>query len=314
VTSTTCLWVLAQPTPAAGWGSLGDVPRNLLGAAAPDAPRWERLSGPAALAERWALKPAITGVVLVVASLEDALPWVDPAASIAAQALDTVAVIVCVALPPPADGLDTALLAVLYGHGVQDIWLADDALAGLAPQRMAAALARKAAVQASRVAYATDPDTGLVNRQQLVEHLSHLLAVRAREPAPIGLVVLQVGTPQVLNGPLPTELLALVRRKIGVRLRAGVRASDVVASIAPDTFAVMLSSIDTPADTRTVASKLAVAVRHPLTVAGEAVSVPVQVGYAVAPEDGEQPEALLRRAAQRITSTAFNPRQAANDP
>jgi diguanylate cyclase (GGDEF)-like protein len=208
---------------------------------------------------------------------------------------------------------DPACDAALYAAGVQDVlpWSQLDAQL---TRRLAAAVARKQVQDAGRVAYATDPDTGLVNRQQLVEHLSHLLAIRAREPAPIGLVVLQVGRGQVLQGSLGHEQLALVRRKIGVRLRSGVRASDVVASIGPDAFAVMLSSIDTPADTRTVATKLAVALRHPFVLGGEAVTVPVEVGYAVAPEDGDQPEALLRRAVQRITSTAFNPRQAANDP
>ncbi len=208
---------------------------------------------------------------------------------------------------------DPAADAELYARGVQDVLALSDLNDTLA-RRAAAALARKQLELLAHRAYATDPMTGLVNRQQRVEHLSHLLAVRAREPAPIGLVVLQVGTAQPLQGPLPHDEAVLVRRKIGVRLRAGVRASDVVASIGADSYAVMLSSIDSPTDTQTVATKLAVALRHPFTIGGQALSVAVEVGYAVSPEDGDEPEPLLRRAAMRITSTAFNPRHAANDP
>lgn len=201
----------------------------------------------------------------------------------------------------------------LYALGVQEVLTDADCGASLA-RRLHAAVERKRVEAAAARSYATDPLTGLVNRRQLVEHLSHLLAVRSREPAPIGLVVLQVGLAQPLSGAASTDTAQLVRRKIGVRLRAGVRASDVVASVDADTYAVMLSSIDSPADVKAVATKLAVALRHPFTVAGQAMSVPVEVGWAVSPEDGEEPEPLIRRAATRSMPHGFKVRPAANDP
>jgi diguanylate cyclase (GGDEF)-like protein len=207
---------------------------------------------------------------------------------------------------PSQDGL-------LFSLGVQELLTDADGDAGLA-RRLRSAIERRRVEATAARAYATDPLTGLVNRQQLVEHLSHLLAVRAREPAPIGLVVLQVGLAQPLAGTASTDSTLLVRRKIGVRLRAGVRASDVVASVDADTYAVMLSSIDSPADAKAVATKLALALRHPFTVGGQAVSVPVEVGYSVSPDDGTEPEPLIRRAAQRSMPHGFKARAAANDP
>lgn len=205
--------------------------------------------------------------------------------------------------------------AALYAAGIQEV-LTDAVVGevgGLA-RRVRAAIARKKVEQAAARAHSTDPFTGLVNRQQLVEHLSHLLAVRAREPAPIGVVVLRVGRPQPLEGTLARDAALLVRRKIGVRLRSGVRASDVVAALDADTFAVMLSAIESPSDARSVADKLALALRHPFPVAGQQVTVPVEVGFAVSPEDGREPEPLLRSAASRSLAGGFQPRAAANDP
>lgn len=208
---------------------------------------------------------------------------------------------------------DPASDSALYAAGVQDVLTDADVRAGLR-RRILAAIERKRVESAAARAYATDPLTGLVNRQQLVEHLSHLLAVRAREPAPIGVVVLQVGRAQPEDGSVATDTALLVRRKVGVRLRAGVRASDVVAALDADTFAVMLSSIDSPADAKAVATKLAVALRHPFMVSGQSLRVPVEVGYAVSPEDGTEPEPLIRRAATRSAVSGLNTRVAANDP
>lgn len=176
------------------------------------------------------------------------------------------------------------------------------------------AVERKRLETRSRRDYSTDPMTGLVNRQQLVEHLSHLLAVRAREPGPLGVVVLHVGDLASSVADAAADLQRLVRRKIAVRLRAGVRASDVVAALNGDTYAVMLSSIDSAADTPAVASKLAMALRHPITVAGQAVAVTVEIGCAVSPQDGSDPEALIRAASTRTAATGLRPDIAANDP
>jgi GGDEF domain-containing protein len=138
--------------------------------------------------------------------------------------------------------------------------------------------------------------------------------VRAREPAPLGVVVLHVGELSSATPIQAAEALRAMRRKIAVRLRAGVRASDVVAALNADTYAVMLSSIDSAADTQTVASKLAMALRHPFMVGGQSVGVAVEVGCAVSPDDGSEPEPLIRAAATRTAISAHTPRDAANDP
>jgi GGDEF domain-containing protein len=81
-----------------------------------------------------------------------------------------------------------------------------------------------------------------------------------------------------------------------VRLRAGVRASDVVAALADDSFAVLLGSVLSPADAARVGAKLLKSLMEPFKVAGEEVAVAIALGIGQYPEDGTQPDMLLRRA------------------
>ena len=123
-----------------------------------------------------------------------------------------------------------------------------------------------------------------------------LLALREREPAPMALLVLRV---EGLSGTalaLGSEAAHVLRRKLAVRLRAALRASDVVAAIAHDAFAVLLAWIDAPADAMRVADKLRHALQQPIAVAGQAQAVSVAVGLSQYPEHGRQAGELLHRA------------------
>ena len=88
----------------------------------------------------------------------------------------------------------------------------------------------------------------------------------------------------------------MLRRKVAVRLRASLRASDVVASIGNDAFVVLLAWIDSPGDGERVAVKLGQSLRQPFSVAGSDVAVSVSVGLALYPEHGKTADALLRRS------------------
>ncbi len=199
-------------------------------------------------------------------------------------------------------GADAALATRLLQLGLQDV------LPDLAPEPLARALRlaveRKALEQTARRAYATDLSTGLPNHTQLKEHMSHLLALREREPAPMALIVLRVEGLGRVGAALGAEAVNVLRRKAAVRLRAGLRASDVVAAIGNDTFAVLLAWIDEHASSRLVADKLVTALQQPFTVAGTSATLAVSVGVGDYPEHGRDADTLLRRAIGQASSTA----------
>ena len=222
----------------------------------------------------------------------DALVLVDgtEAIDIAAEAGREVAIVVIVAT------LDSATVLAWLARGAQDVLLADELAAPSLPQRLRAAIERKRLERDARSAYATDLDTGLPHQQQLIEHMSQLLALREREPAPMAVLALRIEGLAATEAQLGREAANVLRRKIGVRLRAGVRASDVVAALAEDGFAVLLGQVLTPADAARVGAKLLKALMEPFRVSGVDVTVATALGIGQYPEDGAQPEALLRRA------------------
>jgi diguanylate cyclase (GGDEF)-like protein len=200
--------------------------------------------------------------------------------------------------------IPAAALRTLLHSGVQDLLPQAEAT----PERLALALRqaveRKRLEVATRKALASDLSTGLPNHAQLLEHMTHLLALREREPAPMALLVLRVHGLAHTEAALGAESAQVLRRKAAVRLRAGLRASDVVASIGTDTFAVLLAWMDAPEDSERVAAKLAQALAQPFSVAGRAQTLGVSAGLARYPAHGKQADELLQRALGQAATLA----------
>jgi len=261
----------------------------------------------------------------------DALP-ATPAEVAAVAALAALVVVV-------ADPEDAAVGAWLR-QGADDVVGRDEVASGVVWRRVRHAVARRVGAPWRGAAYSTDPGTGLPHRQQLVEHLSQLLALREREPSPMAVLALRIvasaavdavpddaGEPTRIGAGAQAAEKTLLRRKVAVRLRAGVRASDVVAAIEDDAFAVLLGSILAPGDADRVAAKLVAALVAPFALAGGARLLSVAFGIAQYPNDGRDADRLLRRAlalaeaAPAVVSTgpaaardgAGAPRTAAND-
>ena len=246
-----------------------------------------------------AASESASGWADAIARLDGAAPFdallVDGDAHLATQdeiaaAAALAPLLVIVAEPDAAAAIDW------LRRGADEIAGRDEVASGAIHRRVRQAIARRAGMAWRGPAHSTDPDTGLPHRRQLVEHLSQLLALREREPSPMAVLALRV---LVVGGGDPESAATdatLLRRKVGVRLRAGVRASDVVAAIDDQAFAVLLGSILAPADADRVAAKLVAALVAPFQLAGGERSLSVAFGIAQYPQDGRDAEPLLRRA------------------
>jgi GGDEF domain-containing protein len=244
-------------------------------------------------------------------AIETSASWADALERLAgAEAFDAVMVdgdAVCAAAADVAAVADRAALLIVVvepdaehalgwlRQGADDV-IGRDELAGASGwRRVRFAIERRRRASPRHAAYSTDPGTGLPHRQQLVEHLSQLLALREREPAPMAVLAFRIEGLRPGGSAEATEAETL-RRKIAVRLRTGVRGSDVVAAIDDDAFAVLLGSILAPADADRVAAKLLAALVAPFTVGAAERSIAVALGVAHYPLDGQDAERLLRRA------------------
>ena len=200
------------------------------------------------------------------------------------------------------DSADEALEADLLSLGVQAVLLADEHAA--LPRAIRHAVLRKRVERSAHTAYATDLATGLPHQAQLLEHMTQLLALREREPAPMVLLVLRIEGYASAAARLGGEAANVLRRKVAVRLRSGLRASDVVAAIGPDAFGVLLGHLEAAGDGERVAAKLVRSLQQPLVVAGQPCPVAAVVGMALYPQHGKDAETLLRRASAQAGSVA----------
>jgi diguanylate cyclase (GGDEF)-like protein len=209
------------------------------------------------------------------------------------QALDSAVVVLTAAA-------DAQTESDLFNLGVEAIVPLDDT-AGL-PRAVRHAILRKRLERAARTAYATDLATGLPHQAQLLEHMTQLLALREREPAPMVLLVLHIEGYASAAVRLGVEAANVLRRKVAVRLRSGLRASDVVAAIAPDAFGVLLGRLESRGDGERVAAKLVRALQQNFLVAGQPCTVTASVGLALYPDHGKDAQTLLQRAGSQAGS------------
>ncbi len=242
--------------------------------------------------------PALLGelpcdAVLLKLDRQQSLAWLLAWPGLARLMLDA-AVLVVAPEPAPADALR------LLDMGVQDVIPGHDVAVAVADLARATRLAvqRHRLAREARKAYATDLGSGLPNQAQLMEHMTHLLALREREPAAMALLALRIEGLPAAEARLGAEAANVLRRKVAVRLRAGLRASDVVAALGRDSFAVLLAWIDDPEDGDRVATKLAQSLKRPFSVSGQDLGLAVAVGVARYPAHAKDARGLIHHAMQ----------------
>jgi diguanylate cyclase (GGDEF)-like protein/PAS domain S-box-containing protein len=140
-----------------------------------------------------------------------------------------------------------------------------------------------------------DALTDLPNRVLLRERLAQALA---RVPRGERLAVLYIDLDHfktvndTLGHPVGDDLLKAVAR----RLLDCVRDTDTVARVGGDEFAIIQVAIEAPNDAAILARRLCDAIRSPYEINGHAVIADTSVGIALAPDDGVEPNDLLRNA------------------
>jgi len=88
------------------------------------------------------------------------------------------------------------------------------------------------------------------------------------------------------------QLLQIVAQ----RLRASVKDGDTVARLAGDEFTVILRSIGTPEEARTIAARIIETLQQPVNIAGRDHLVCASIGVTMFPDDGTTIEELMRNA------------------
>jgi diguanylate cyclase (GGDEF)-like protein len=137
--------------------------------------------------------------------------------------------------------------------------------------------------------------TGLPNRLLLQDHLELALAHRQRNGDSFAVLFLDIDRFKPVNDTLGHAVGDRLLRAAGDRLRAVTRAGDTVARVGGDEFVLLLSNV-AKGHVGIVAQKTLEALAEPFHIDGHPIFVTTSIGIAVAPDDGDDAQTLLKNA------------------
>lgn len=141
-----------------------------------------------------------------------------------------------------------------------------------------------------------DTLTGVANRALLMDRLHSGLARAARQKKMLGLVFLDLDYFKWINDTLGHAAGDEVLKRIALRLKDAVRASDTVARLGGDEFMLVLEHLGTSHDLATVAQKVLDSIQAPLIIGKRTVHLGSSLGIAVYPNDSHTVSQLMTQA------------------
>lgn len=153
---------------------------------------------------------------------------------------------------------------------------------------------RRAEEQISHMAR-HDSLTDLPNRVLLRERIEQALK-RVRRGGRLAVLYLDLDHFKTVNDTLGHHIGDELLKSVAERLRAIVRSSDTVARMGGDEFVVVQTEAERPNETAILAQRICESLRAPFDLNGNVVVVQASVGIAMAPDDGVEPNELLKNA------------------
>ncbi len=141
-----------------------------------------------------------------------------------------------------------------------------------------------------------DQLTGLGNRELLHREAVAALDDLDRGGRGLAVLVLDVDKFKQVNDTLGHAAGDRLLQVVAERLLAAVRPGDVVARVGGDEFVILVRGVFDPVEARTTAIRILERVNGSFQVHGVSLELATSVGVALAPRDGREFAALLRRA------------------
>ena len=140
-----------------------------------------------------------------------------------------------------------------------------------------------------------DALTDLPNRVLLRERLQHTLSGRRRTEG-VAVLCLDLDHFKEVNDTLGHPIGDALLKSIAERLRGCTRETDTVARASGDEFVIVQISTDPPKEATALAARIIEVLSAPHELDGHQVVVGTSIGIAIAPNDGTDPDTLLKNA------------------
>ena len=138
--------------------------------------------------------------------------------------------------------------------------------------------------------------TGLPNRLMFNQAFEHALRRAERTARPLALLFVDVDRFKNINDTLGHDAGDSLLKEVGARLRASLRASDLLARFGGDEFVVLLEELPPEGYVATVAAHLLEALAVPMRIRNQEFGVTASIGIATYPQDGHDAQTLQKNA------------------
>jgi diguanylate cyclase (GGDEF)-like protein/PAS domain S-box-containing protein len=155
---------------------------------------------------------------------------------------------------------------------------------------------RKSSEERLRYLAEFDLLTGLPNRALFMDRLERALARASRSGKPMAVLFVDVDHFKSVNDTYGHEAGDDLLRAFGQMMRSCVRSSDTVARLGGDEFTILLESLSSADDARSVARALVAKARTPLKLGERCVTISTSIGIAMVDHDERDAASVLRRA------------------
>jgi diguanylate cyclase (GGDEF)-like protein len=141
-----------------------------------------------------------------------------------------------------------------------------------------------------------DALTDLPNRALLQERLERALTITRGQGTNLAVLMLDLDRFKEVNDTLGHPAGDTLLQAVATRLRGCVRETAFIARLGGDEFAVIEYVVNPAAEAAAIAEKIRVALCEPFDLGDHQVTTGTSIGIAIAPDDGDDSEKILKSA------------------
>lgn len=148
-------------------------------------------------------------------------------------------------------------------------------------------------------AAAHDPLTGLANRATFDRRLKESIELCRLHDTKAVLLYIDLDQFKPINDNYGHQAGDIVLTTVASRMRKLVRASDTVARVGGDEFAILFEQCN-PQSLQPLIKRISTVINQPIEVFDQALTVGCSIGKVICPDDGLHPEQLAHKADERM--------------